>query len=129
MGPELLFLLAAFVAFILFSNRRRKVAAQQLENSVKVGAKAVMAGGITGVVIEIRETTVIVESVPGTKIEFLKAAVRSVEAPTLDAKPVKKAEAAKPVAAKKTAGTVAKKVPAAKTAGTKAQTSTTKSAK
>jgi len=128
MGYELLFLVAAFVAFILFSNRRRKSAAQQLENSVKVGAKAVMLGGITGVITEIRDTTVIVETVPGTKIEFLKAAVRSVDAPSLDAKPVTKAEAAKPVAAKKPVATAAKKAPAAK-AATKAKSSTTKSAK
>ena len=128
MGYELLFLVAAFVAFILFSNRRRKSAAQQLENSVKVGAKAVMLGGITGVITEIRETTVIVETVPGTKIEFLKAAVRSVDAPSLDAKPAAKAEATKPVAAKKPVSTAAKKAPAA-TATTKTKSSTTKSAK
>jgi preprotein translocase YajC subunit len=129
MGYELLFLIAAFVAFILFSNRRRKSAAQQLENSVKVGAKAVMLGGITGVITEIRETTVIVETVPGTKIEFLKAAVRSVDAPSLDAKPSTNAEAAKPVAAKKAVATAAKKAPAAKAPATKTKSSTTKSAK
>jgi len=134
MGYELLFLVAAFVAFILFSNRRRKSAAQQLENSVKVGAKAVMLGGITGVITEIRETTVIVETVPGTKIEFLKAAVRSVDAPSLDAKPVTKAEAAKPVvakpaAAKKPAASADKKAPTTKATATKAKSSTTKSAK
>lgn len=128
MGYELLFLIAAFVAFILFSNRRRKSAAQQLENSVKVGARAVMLGGITGVITEIRETTVIVETVPGTKIEFLKAAVRSVDTPSLDAKPATKAEATKPVAAKKPVATAAKKAPAAK-AATKTKSSTTKSAK
>jgi len=128
MGYELLFLIAAFVAFILFSNRRRKSAAQQLENSVKVGAKAVMLGGITGVITEIRETTVIVETVPGTKIEFLKAAVRSVDAPSLDAKSATKAEATKPVATKKPVATAAKKAPAAK-AATKTKSSTTKSAK
>jgi len=129
MGYELLFLIAAFVAFILFSNRRRKSAAQQLENSVKVGAKAVMLGGITGVITEIRDTTVIVETVPGTKIEFLKAAVRSVDAPSLDAKPATKAEATKPAAAKKPAATAAKKVAATKAAATNAKSSTTKSAK
>jgi len=129
MGIELLFLLAAFVAFILFSNRRRKSAAQQLENSVKVGAKAVMLGGITGFITEIRETTVIVETVPGVKIEFLKAAVRSVEAPSLDAKPEQKAVTAKTAAAKKPASATAKKAPAAKATTTKAKSSTTKSAK
>ncbi|MEY2816403.1 MAG: hypothetical protein RJA78_979 [Actinomycetota bacterium] len=120
MGFEVLFLLVAFVAFILFSNRRRKSAAQELENSVKVGAKAVMLGGITGVVSEIRDTTVVIETVPGTKIEFLKAAVRSVEAPSLDEKPA---------VAKKAASSSAKKAPVTKVTSTKAKSTTTKSAK
>jgi hypothetical protein len=46
-----------------------------------------MVGGIKGVITEVREGTVILETVPGTKIEFLTAAVRSVELPTLDKKP------------------------------------------
>jgi preprotein translocase YajC subunit len=126
---ELIPILVLFVAFIWFSNRRRKGAAQQLENSVKVGAKAVMLGGITGVITEIRETSVIVETTPGVKIEFLKAAVRNVEAPSLDTKPTAKAVAAKPVAAKKPANAPAKKNPATKATSTKAKSTTTKSAK
>jgi len=126
---ELIPILVLFVAFIWFSNRRRKNATQQLENSVKVGAKAVMLGGITGVITEIRETSVIVETTPGIKIEFLKAAVRSVEAPSLDVKPAAKAVAAKPVAPKKTASAPAKKTPAIKATSTKAKSTTTKSAK
>jgi preprotein translocase YajC subunit len=121
---ELIPILVLFVAFIWFSNRRRKSAAQQLENSVKVGAKAVMLGGITGVITEIRETSLVVETTPGTKIEFLKAAVRNVEAPSLDVKP-----AAKPVAAKKPASAPTKKTSATKATSTKAKSTTTKSAK
>lgn len=97
MDYTLFIILVVFVAFIFFSNRRRKAASQQLEGSVKVGAKAVMLGGITGTITEIRETTLVVETLPGTKIEFVKAAVRSVTAPSLDVKPVttKKAPIAK----------------------------------
>ena len=126
---ELIPLIVLFVAFIWFSNRRRKSAAQQLESSVKLGAKAVMLGGITGVITEIRDNSVIVETFPGTKIEFLKAAVRNVETPSLDDVPAKKAVAAKPAAAKKPASTTAKKAPATKATTTKAKSSTTKSAK
>ncbi len=114
MDLTLVIILVVFMGFIFLSNRRRKTATQQLENSVKVGAKAVMLGGITGTIVEIRETTLVVETFPGTKIEFLKAAVRSVAAPSLDTKPAvaKKSPAPKkatpkaaPAAAKKTAVT------------------------
>jgi preprotein translocase subunit YajC len=80
-------MLIFFVGFIFFSNRKRKVAAQELASSLKAGSKAVMVGGIKGVITEVREGTVILETVPGTKIEFLTAAVRSVETSTLDKKP------------------------------------------
>jgi preprotein translocase YajC subunit len=113
---SLLVILVLFVAFIIFSNRRRKTAIQQLENSLKVGAKAVMRGGITGTITEIRDTTLVVETLPGTKIEFLKGAVGSVSAPSLDASPaVKKAPAAKkPAAASSTETKPVAKKPAVK---------------
>ncbi len=96
-------LLIAFVAFLFFSNRRRKVAATQLTNSVKVGANVVMLGGITGKIVSISDSSVVVETTPGTKIEFVKAAIRSVTAPSLDkAPPVKKAVASKATASKTT---------------------------
>lgn len=106
--PTLLIILVVFVAFMIFSNRRRKSATQQLENSVKVGAKAVMLGGITGTITEVRDTTLVVETFPGTKIEFLKAAIRSVNSPSLDDAPAvkKPAVAKKPLAAKAPAAVV-----------------------
>jgi preprotein translocase YajC subunit len=106
--PTLLIILVVFVAFMIFSNRRRKSATQQLENSVKVGAKAVMLGGITGTITEVRDTTLVIETFPGTKIEFLKAAVRSVNSPSLDDAPAvkKPAVAKKPLAAKAPAAVV-----------------------
>lgn len=104
--PTLLIILVVFVAFMIFSNRRRKSATQQLENSLKVGARAVMLGGITGTITEVRDTTLVVETFPGTKIEFLKAAVRSVNSPSLDDAPAVK----KPAVEKKPS---AAKVPAA----------------
>jgi preprotein translocase subunit YajC len=110
---SLLVILAVFVVFIFFSNRKRKAATQQLADSVKVGAKAVMLGGITGTIVEVKDDSLIVETVPGTKIEFLKAAVRTVSAPSLDEKPAK-AETAKKTAAAKPVVKAATK-PAAKT--------------
>jgi preprotein translocase subunit YajC len=120
MDYSMFIILAVFVVFIIFSNRRRKNAAQQLESSVKVGANVVLAGGITGKIVEIRDTTVIVESTPGVKVEVLKGAVTRVLAPSLDekkpatAKPVAKA-AAKPATSKKPVSKTAEAKPAVKT--------------
>ena len=103
-------LLIAFVAFIFFSNRRRKTAATQLTNSVKVGANVVMLGGITGKIVSISDSSVVVETTPGTKIEFVKAAIRSVTAPSLDKAPVvKKTPAAKPATKTAKSSTATKK--------------------
>jgi preprotein translocase subunit YajC len=94
MNPaDLLFfaIIAAFLLFIIYSNRKRKEVAQKLANSVVIGARVVMLGGITGKVSSITDETIIVESSPGTKIEFVKGAVRSVvEAPEVEAPAAKK---------------------------------------
>jgi len=107
---SLVIILLVFVAFMFFSGRRRKAAASQLANSVKVGADVVMIGGITGKVASIGDSTLVVETTPGTRIEFLKAAVRSVSTPSLDkvkapAVPVKKSAAPKTPVANKPATT------------------------
>lgn len=125
MDYSLLIILAAFLAFLIFSNKKRAKAAKQLEESVQVGAQVVMLGGIKGKIVNILDESVIVETTPGSKIEFVKAAVRTVSAPSLDvaAEPVKKVAAAKkPVAAKKTA-------PAKKSSATTTKTTTEKTAK
>lgn len=114
---ELVVILAVFLAFIIFSNSRRSKQAKALEASVAVGAQVVMLGGIKGKIVSILDDTVIVESTPGTRIEFLKAAVRTVVPASLDAKAVGLApkEKAKPAATKP----AAKKPAASKTTATK----------
>lgn len=104
MDYSLLIILAAFLAFIIFSNKKRATAARQLEENVSVGAEVVMLGGIKGKIVKINEDTVVVETTPGTRIEFVKAAVRSVSKAEPEAKP----KATKPAEVKKPAGTVAK---------------------
>jgi len=108
---QLVLIIAVFVAFLLFSSRKRKKQAETLNDTVKVGANVVMLGGITGKIVSINNDTVVVESTPGTKIEFMKAAVRNVTAPKEDVAvkapakkaPVKKAAATKSAPVKKTA--------------------------
>jgi preprotein translocase subunit YajC len=114
---ELVVILAVFLAFIIFSNSRRSKQAKALEASVSVGAQVVMLGGIKGKIVSILDDTVVVESTPGTRIEFLKAAVRTVVPASLDAKAVVTAPKAKskPAATKP----AAKKPAASKTTATK----------
>jgi preprotein translocase subunit YajC len=106
MDYSLLIILAAFLAFMIFSNKKRSKAAKQLEESVQIGAQVVMLGGIKGSVVSILEGSLIIETTPGTRIEFVKAAVRTVEAASLHAvaKSAKKA-----TIARKSAPAVAKK--------------------
>lgn len=69
-----------------------------------------MLGGIKGKVVSILADTVIVETTPGTKIEFVKAAVRTVVSPSLENKPkATKIAAAKPAAPAKKPVATAKK--------------------
>jgi preprotein translocase subunit YajC len=119
-GPDLTLLLIAgvFLALILFNGRKRKAAITNMKNNMKVGANVIMAGGVKGKVVEIREDSVIIETTPGIKIEYLKAAVNTVVAPSLDAPvaPVKSAPAkAKNSASKAKAATPAAKPVAKKT--------------
>jgi preprotein translocase subunit YajC len=81
---EIVLILAAFMAFLFFSNRKRTKAAKELADSVAVGASVVMLGGIKGKIVSILEDSVVVETTPGTRIEFVKAAVRTVSAPSLE---------------------------------------------
>ncbi len=113
MEYSLLIIMAVFLAFIVFSNKKRATAAKQLESSVTVGSNVMMLGGIKGKVVSVLDETVIVETTPGTRIEFVKAAVRAVVAPTLDVKPAVSAK--KPAAAFKKPATATKKPAATST--------------
>jgi preprotein translocase subunit YajC len=123
---ELLVILAVFLAFIIFSNSRRAKQAKALEASVAVGAQVIMLGGIKGKIVSILDDTVIVESTPGTRIEFLKAAVRTVVPASLEAKPATATPNAK---AKPAAKTATSKPAAPKKAATPKTTATKKTAK
>ena len=122
---ELILILVAFLAFIIFSNKKRANAAKQLEASVALGAEVVMLGGIKGRIISILEDSVVVETTPGTRIEFLKAAVRTVLAPALEVKP----KAVKAVAAANSPVSAAKKTATQSTAATTTKTTKKTSAK
>ena len=111
--------LAVLIAMMFMSSRKRKKQAADLLASVRVGANVVLHSGITGKVVSIDGDRAVIETTPGTKIAFLKGAIRSVEsAPAkveskTDAKPAVAKASAKP-AAKPAAKKPAAKKPAAK---------------
>jgi preprotein translocase subunit YajC len=102
--------LAVLIAMMFMSSRKRKKQAADLLASVKVGSNVVLHSGITGKVVTIDGDRAVIETTPGTKIAFLKGAIRNVEATS--AKPSAEAKSAAKPAAAKTAS--AAKKPAAK---------------
>lgn len=127
-GPDLTLLLiaGAFLFLIYFNGRKRKNAIATMKSNMKVGATVIMAGGVRGKLIEIREDSVVVETTPGVKIEFLKGAVNSVVTPSLDS-PATKGLESKPKSPTKP--TAIKATPAAKPKSPAAKPTTKKSAK
>lgn len=107
--------LAVLIAFMFMSSRKRKKQAADLLASIKVGSNVVLHSGITGKIISVDADRAVIETTPGTKIAFLKGAIRSVDASaakvSAEEKPAAKA-ASKP--ATKTSSTAAAKKPAAK---------------
>ncbi len=107
--------LAFLIVMMFLSSRKRKKAAEQLQSNLVVGSTVLLHSGIVGVVTDIKDDKITLESTPGVKLLVVKGAVRSVEAA-----PVKPA-AKKPAATK--SATAAKKPapkkPAASTAAKK----------
>jgi preprotein translocase subunit YajC len=116
---EWIFLVVIAGMFVLtsMSNRKRRRLALEMTEKLQAGATVILLGGIKGKISSINEDSIVVESTPGTRLEVLKSAIRSVEAAVevAAAKPAKASPVktvAKPAVAKKP---VAKK-PATKTA-------------
>lgn len=74
-----LIIIAVLFYFLLIRPQQKKQKEhQQLVGSVKTGDKVVTAGGIHGIVANIKETTFVVKVADNVKIEFDKSAVTSV---------------------------------------------------
>ncbi len=75
-----------FFYFILYRpEKKRRKKAEQQRAAMKQGDR-VTAMGILGEIDSVKENTVIVKMVDGSKVEFLKAAITNVETPA-DTKP------------------------------------------
>jgi preprotein translocase subunit YajC len=79
-------LAVAFVALIVLPGRQRKKMAaqqQQLQDSLKPGARVMTTAGIHGTVSGLGETTVILDIAPGVPVTFERRAIMQVVQPTV----------------------------------------------
>ena len=73
--------LVFFYFILLRPEQKRRKQSQQLRESMKKGDK-VTAMGMLGIIDEVKDTTIILNTYDGTKIEFLKAAITDVQSST-----------------------------------------------
>jgi len=79
-------LAVAFVALIVLPGRQRKKMAaktQELQDSLKPGARVMTTAGIHGTVRGLGETTVILDIAPGVPVTFERRAILQVVQPTV----------------------------------------------
>lgn len=82
-------ILVAFVLIFYFliirPQRKQEKEAAAMRNALEVGDEITTIGGIIGEIVSIKEDTITVETSKfGTKIRFLKSAVRSVDVRAAD---------------------------------------------
>ena len=76
-----------FFYFILWRpEQKRRKAAEQQRNSMKIGDR-VTAMGLIGTIARIQESTIIVKMYDGAKVEILKAAITDVQSGSESDKP------------------------------------------
>ena len=95
MGSTLIMLvmmIAIFYFMLIRPENKRKKEAEQMRSSVKKGEKIVTIGGICGVVVDVKESRIVLETgADQVRIEFAKWAISTNET----AAEAKKAEAKK----------------------------------
>ena len=72
----LLAVLAVMVLLLINQNRKRKKDAVKLLESLAIGAEVTLHSGIKGIITEVSDIDVVIESTPGTKLRVIKQAVR-----------------------------------------------------
>ncbi len=73
-------LLIVVFYFMYRSNKKQEREAAKMRDGLEVGDEITTIGGIVGEIVSVKEETIVVEtSKAGTRIRFLKSAVRSVD--------------------------------------------------
>ena len=83
-GLSLLLVIGGFVLFfwffILRPQKKQDRETNEMRNNLAVGDEVTTIGGIIGKIVSIKEETLVLETTKaGTKIRFLKSAIRSVD--------------------------------------------------
>ena len=87
--PLIMLVLMFVVMYFLMirPQKKQEQEAQKMRDSLSVGDEITTIGGIIGEIVSIKEETVTIEtSKAGTKIRFLKSAIRSVDVSAEDKK-------------------------------------------
>ena len=96
-GAGLIGTLGSFLPIVLFfvvmyflmirPQKKQEKEAQEMRDSLAVGDEVTTIGGIIGEIVSIKDETVVIETTKaGTKIRFLKSAIRSVDVSAEDKK-------------------------------------------
>ena len=76
----LIAMIAIFYFLMIRPQKKQEKEAQEMRDSLAVGDEVTTIGGIIGEIVSIKDETVTIEtSKAGTKIRFLKTAIRSVD--------------------------------------------------
>ncbi len=89
LGSILLLVVMFVVMYFLMirPQKKQEKEAQNMRDNLAVGDEVTTIGGIIGEIVSIKEETVTIEtSKAGTKIRFLKSAIRSVDVSAADKK-------------------------------------------
>lgn len=78
MLPMMLLMFAIIYFFMIRPEQKKQKERAELLKSVKKGDKVLTAGGIVGVVGNVKETTVMVRIADNTNVEFTKSAITNV---------------------------------------------------
>ena len=80
MSIIMIVLLIAVFYFMYRSNKKQEREAAKMRDALEVGDEVTTIGGIVGEIGSVKEETIVVETTKaGTRIRFLKSAVRSVD--------------------------------------------------
>lgn len=83
----LVVMFAVLYFFMIRPQKKQEKEAQAMRDGLSVGDEVTTIGGIIGEIVSIKEETVTIEtSKAGTKIRFLKSAIRSVDVSAEDKK-------------------------------------------
>ncbi len=89
----LIVMFAVLYFFMIRPQKKQEKEAQAMRDALSVGDEITTIGGIIGEIVSIKDETVTIEtSKAGTKIRFLKSAIRSVDVSAADKKAAEKAE-------------------------------------